>query len=262
MTDQFQHDPDLEAALRSRSGGDVALSDARAAVLGRATTIRRRRLAVVTGAGAIVLIGGVALATGARTTGIDPADQPITVDLPATTTVDDGEDTPPSTIAGLPAATATSTPSAADTSSTTSPTTSSTPGGASPGTIEPAPTTTAATPTTTTPSTTTPTTTTPSTGAPTTTTATTTTATTTAVTTTAAKPIAPFTKTYESAGGAITVNWNGSALSLVSTTPAAGFDPEIENDEPRRIRVRFRSDDSDWRIEVRISDGQLIEEIS
>ena len=96
MTDEFPHDPDLADALRSHSGGDVALSDARAAVLGRATTIRRRRLAAVTSA-AVLVVGGVALTAGVGRG--DPADEPIALELPGTSTtgVDGADDSPGAT---------------------------------------------------------------------------------------------------------------------------------------------------------------------
>ncbi len=65
---------------------------------------------------------------------------------------------------------------------------------------------------------------------------------------------APFTKTYTSAGGSITVTWNGSSFSLDSINAAAGFDVEIKDQRWDRIRVEFDNGDDDSRIEVRISD--------
>lgn len=64
----------------------------------------------------------------------------------------------------------------------------------------------------------------------------------------------PFTRTYSSAGGSITVSWSGSAFTLVSVTPADGFTAEIEDARWDRIRVDFEGNDDDARIEVRISD--------
>ncbi|MDP2291394.1 MAG: hypothetical protein Q8M22_09395 [Actinomycetota bacterium] len=64
----------------------------------------------------------------------------------------------------------------------------------------------------------------------------------------------PFTRTYSSAGGSITVSWSGSAFTLVSVTPADGFSAEIEDARWDRIRVDFEGGDDDTRIEVRISD--------
>lgn len=67
----------------------------------------------------------------------------------------------------------------------------------------------------------------------------------------------PFTRQYDSSGGSITVDWNGSSLSLLSVAPQAGFVAEIEDQSSTRIRVRFRSEGDDSRIEVRAQDGQV-----
>jgi hypothetical protein len=72
----------------------------------------------------------------------------------------------------------------------------------------------------------------------------------------------PFTRQYDSTGGSITVNWNGSALTLLSTAPASGYETEIEDQSADRIRVRFRSDNDDSRIEVRAQDGRVDHTIS
>ena len=76
-------------------------------------------------------------------------------------------------------------------------------------------------------------------------------------TTTAAPAPDPVTQTYSSAGGSITVRWDGVALSLLDVTPAAGFDSEVEDDRPDRIRVRFQGD-GDFRIEIRVEDGEIV----
>lgn len=64
---------------------------------------------------------------------------------------------------------------------------------------------------------------------------------------------AQFTKTYDSAGGSITVTWSGTAFSLDAVNAAAGHDVEIKDQRWDRIRVEFRGD-TDSRIEVRLSD--------
>jgi len=69
---------------------------------------------------------------------------------------------------------------------------------------------------------------------------------------------APFTETYTSTGGSITVRWDGTALHLEGTAPAVGFDPDVEDDLADRIRVRFRGDDGDFRIEIRFEDGEIV----
>jgi hypothetical protein len=64
---------------------------------------------------------------------------------------------------------------------------------------------------------------------------------------------APFTETYDSAGGSITVTWSGTSFSLDSVRATAGYSEEIKDQRWDRIRVEFRGDD-DSRIEVRLSD--------
>ena len=72
---------------------------------------------------------------------------------------------------------------------------------------------------------------------------------------------APFTQSYSSSGGSITVTWNGSSLSLDAINPAPGFVAEIEDAGGSRVRVDFESDGGsggdDSRIEVRVEDGRL-----
>jgi hypothetical protein len=67
---------------------------------------------------------------------------------------------------------------------------------------------------------------------------------------------APFTQTYSSSGGSISVTWTGSSFSLGAVSPAAGYSAEIEDQAWDRIRVDFEGPD-DHRVEVRIDDGQL-----
>ena len=51
-------------------------------------------------------------------------------------------------------------------------------------------------------------------------------------------------------------------MTLVSTAAAAGYETEIEDQSADRIRVRFRSDSNDSRIEVRVQDGRVEHTIS
>ena len=64
----------------------------------------------------------------------------------------------------------------------------------------------------------------------------------------------PFTETYASAGGSITVTWNGSKFAIDSIDAAAGYTAEIKDQRWDRVRVEFESGSNDSRIEVRISD--------
>ena len=78
-----------------------------------------------------------------------------------------------------------------------------------------------------------------------------------------------FTETYQSAGGSISVSWSGTAFSINSISPAAGFEAEIEDNAWNRVRVDFESAEgnsgegrNDSRIEVRLSEGRIRVNIS
>lgn len=240
MSDIDPFDDELGAALRQRAGaGTTSTAAAHDAVLRRAGTIRRRRAAIGGGSAmAVLLVGGIALLPR----GADEIGPAVTGDvLPtfdeATTTVDEPADPSPTpttvdlTIPGTdPQATPDTTVGTTITSSVVAPTTS--------------------TPRATTPSSTSVAATTPTT--------TDTTTDTSAPTTSAAEPApGPFTETYQSVGGSITVTWGGSTLSLVSVAPANGFVAEVEQSSATRVRVRFESDAVDSRIEVRVDGGQV-----
>jgi hypothetical protein len=74
-------------------------------------------------------------------------------------------------------------------------------------------------------------------------------------------PIAPFSKTYTTNGGSVTVTFDGSSLSLSGVTPAPGFVIERQEARGDRVRVRFESDDNRSEIEVGFHDGELREEV-
>ena len=65
---------------------------------------------------------------------------------------------------------------------------------------------------------------------------------------------APFTQTYTSTGGSISVSWSGTAFTLNSVNAADGYTAEVKDSNWDRVRVDFEGDDNDSRIEVRISD--------
>ncbi len=79
---------------------------------------------------------------------------------------------------------------------------------------------------------------------------------------TAALPV-PQTPTYSSAGGSITVNFDGgSTVSLASSSPAAGFTAEVHDNGPTRVEVRFSNGQTEWRIRVDVVNGALQPEIT
>lgn len=64
--------------------------------------------------------------------------------------------------------------------------------------------------------------------------------------------------TYTGTGGSVTVRFDGTALTLVSSRPSAGFTAEVAHEEPDRIEVRFQSEIHETRIEVRVEGGALV----
>ena len=81
----------------------------------------------------------------------------------------------------------------------------------------------------------------------------------TAPTSTSAPGPGRTTETYSSAGGSITVGWDGSTLSLEDVSAAVGFESDVEDERPDRIRVRFEDGEGgDFRIEIRIENGEVV----
>ena len=62
---------------------------------------------------------------------------------------------------------------------------------------------------------------------------------------------------YASAGGSIVVHRSGSAISLGSSTPAAGYTQEVHDNGPTRVEVRFDNGQTEWRIRVELVNGEL-----
>ena len=231
-------DRELGDALRRRAGATtdgLGIEAARSAVLARAGRVRRRRAAVAGGAAMAGLIAAAVFVIGPGTdsTVTTPADQ--TDGAPATS-VDSTVDT--TTPGRAPAPTEPEDVTVTTTPTTTSPDPTTTAPSAIPPTATAPPTTAPAAPGTTVVA--------PPTSPPPTT-----------PTTTVAPP-EPVTQTYSSAGGSITVGWDGVALSGLDVTPAAGFDHEVEDERPDRIRVRFQGPGGDFRIEIRVQDGQVV----
>jgi hypothetical protein len=236
-------DRELRDALRRRAGAasdGLGIEAARARVVARAGQVRRRRAAVAGGAAMAGLVAAAVFVIGPGSDSVvtTPADQ--TDGAPASS-VDSSVDT----TAPDPASPETTDPDR-QVAVTRTPTT-----------VSPDPTTTApsAIPPTGTASTSTA----PSTSAPAAPDTTVTSPPTSPPPTTTVAPAPdPITPTYSAAGGSITVRWDGVALSLLSVTPASGFDSEVEDERPDRIRVRFQGADGDFRIEIRIEDGEIV----
>jgi hypothetical protein len=229
-------DGELGDALRRRAGAATdryALEVVRSKVVARAGRIRRRRVAIAGGAAMTGLIAAAALVIGPGTDSLvtTPADQtvgsaPASIDRSLPTT------TPPITALPNPATLPAVVPSTVPPTVTAPPTTAS----AEPGTTVGTPATDPPTspPTTSSPTSTSP----PSTSPP------------------GQEP--PSTETYSSPGGSITVRWDGVALSLQQVVPGTGFTHDVEDELADRIRVRFEGGGGDFRIEIRVDDGDVV----
>ncbi len=68
---------------------------------------------------------------------------------------------------------------------------------------------------------------------------------------------------FASAGGSITVTVANGAVSLASSSPAAGFRAEVHDNGPSRVEVRFfASSGQEWRIRIELRGGGLTSEIT
>ena len=75
-------------------------------------------------------------------------------------------------------------------------------------------------------------------------------------------PVPSGTQAFSSVGGSIVVAVNGSSISLVSSSPAAGFGAEVHDNGPTRVEVRFTKSGNEWRIRIELGAGGLTSEIT
>ena len=78
----------------------------------------------------------------------------------------------------------------------------------------------------------------------------------------AVAPVPSGTQAFSSVGGSIVVAVNGSSISLVSSSPAAGFGAEVHDNGPTRVEVRFTNGGTEWRIRIELGAGGLTSEIT
>lgn len=69
-------------------------------------------------------------------------------------------------------------------------------------------------------------------------------------------------RTFVSQGGSITVRLQDNQLSLLGTKANAGYQLELDKNEPSRIRVKFVIDSHESSIDVTISDGHLSHDVN
>jgi hypothetical protein len=67
---------------------------------------------------------------------------------------------------------------------------------------------------------------------------------------------------YSSAGGSIVVHFENGQVSLASSSPAVGFTPEVHDNGPTRVEVRFSNGSTEWRIRVDVVGGGVTSEIT
>ena len=77
-----------------------------------------------------------------------------------------------------------------------------------------------------------------------------------------AAPLPSGPQSFSSVGGSIVVDAEGGTLSLVSTSPAAGFGTAVQDDGPTRVEVRFGDGRTEWRIRVELAAGGLTSEVT
>jgi hypothetical protein len=74
------------------------------------------------------------------------------------------------------------------------------------------------------------------------------------------------TQAFSSVGGSIVVAVHGSSLSLVSSSPAVGFEAEVHENGPSRVEVRFfgtgTNGDTEWRIRIELGAGGITSEVT
>jgi len=68
-------------------------------------------------------------------------------------------------------------------------------------------------------------------------------------------------QTFNSAGGGVTVNFDGSALTLVGYHAAAGYTSRVDSQQPDDIEVRFVNGEKTWGIQVQVENGHVIHQI-
>jgi hypothetical protein len=82
------------------------------------------------------------------------------------------------------------------------------------------------------------------------------------VSTPAPTPGPAVTQAFTSVGGSIEVTISGGAISLASSTPAAGFAQDVHDNGPTRVEVRFDDGGIEWRIRIELVNGALTSEIT
>ena len=67
-----------------------------------------------------------------------------------------------------------------------------------------------------------------------------------------------MTKTFTTGGGTLTVECQGSTISLLSATPANGYTLTVHSSGPTSVTVDFTMGRQDWFIRVTCPNGQPV----
>lgn len=59
------------------------------------------------------------------------------------------------------------------------------------------------------------------------------------------------------AGGSVTVTFDGNAISIQSVDPAPGFTAEVTESDPTEIKVYFRNGAEEYEVEIQVEAGEL-----
>jgi len=69
-------------------------------------------------------------------------------------------------------------------------------------------------------------------------------------------------RTITTEGGTVVIRYRPSEVELQAATPTPGFEMEIDDYGPPRVRVEFEDDDTDIRVEARWENGTLEVEVT
>ena len=67
-----------------------------------------------------------------------------------------------------------------------------------------------------------------------------------------------MTKTYNTGGGTLTVECQGTAISLVSASPASGYTLTVRSSGPTSVSLDFSKQTQAWSVHVTCQNGQPV----
>jgi hypothetical protein len=67
-------------------------------------------------------------------------------------------------------------------------------------------------------------------------------------------------QTFSSAGGGVTIEFDGRRMRIVSVDPAAGYTAEVAKAEFDRIEVRFRGGSGEAQLRLTVERGRVVQQ--